>query len=251
LDLNDEEMDVKRAVESKFIHALLTFLSEEDRGVKPHLTNFVYKCLRRGYWEWQENKNRKEKELRQLDEKETLTFAIGKKVHEIPMSKYHEFEVEYKGITGTVDEILFLEKAIVIVDKKTSVALRELAEHHQVQVEYYAVMLYENGYLADVKIVGNKQVGKPLWGAVLYVDINGKAINAQVFKIDLIKAKRELDEKIEIFKKCDETGKVPQSYIYWLCSYCPYYAPCRAYDANHVGREVQDLNVSGGKDNAQ
>src|SRR5579862_2765875 len=125
-ELGEKLQSFGQLVEAKFTTAVMDYLEEGPRRPGYHTTNTTQKCLRNGYLTAKETKTNNQ--MRRATEKSSLTFAIGKKLHEIPFGDYHEYEIlHYHGLdfSGTADEIFidFRTKEVLIVDKKTKVFL--------------------------------------------------------------------------------------------------------------------------------
>lgn len=198
---------------------------EEEREEGWHVTELVYDCLRRCYYE------RNYKEILKsvdtdvsgnLSEDTILTFWIGKKLHEMPLSRRHEYAVRWKDIVGRIDEILEIDGELIILDKKTvRKQVNSPYGHHIKQVEMYSALLF-----AQDGIEVNK-------GAILYIDVANK--NSKVFTFGLEKDKTkilaEMERKRDILTEAIEKGIPPEPKISWLCNYCNWFERCiRDYD---------------------
>ncbi len=193
---------------------------EEEREEGWHVTELVYDCLRRCYYE------RKYKEILKdvendvsgnLNEDLMLTFWIGKKLHEMPLSKRHEYVVRWKDIVGRIDEILEIDGELIILDKKT--VRRQVNapyEHHVKQVEMYSGLLF-----AQDGIEVNK-------GGILYIDVANKNSKVFTFELERNKAKilAEMERKRNILAEAIEKGIPPELRVSWLCNYCNWFERC-------------------------
>ena len=107
-----------------------------DQGERKsiHVSALVYDCLRRGYYDLKHGQS--------FDLSTLMTFWIGRKLHETPILKENEIALEYMGVKGSCDEY----EDGTLVEKKTCKMLpRSPNDHHKRQVEYYAMMLGEQG----------------------------------------------------------------------------------------------------------
>jgi CRISPR/Cas system-associated exonuclease Cas4 (RecB family) len=218
--------EVEKNVEALFMDKMINYVSADRRGL--HVSNLVYSCMRKGYWDMV-RESTSTNPVRSLDEDQVLTFALGKMVHEVPITDAHETPLQISTLTGTTDEILNNEDgSITIIDKKTCTTLPlKPYEQHLNQIKYYAVMLYEKP----------EYKGKVMWGCVLYIQLGtdksstGKHIKAFAFPIDVTETREELIRKISIMNEAMKTKVPPDSTYSWLCNYCEWYTPCRLRDA--------------------
>jgi CRISPR/Cas system-associated exonuclease Cas4 (RecB family) len=139
--------------------------------------------------------------------------------------KMHEFELEWRGIRGQIDE--YDDELGYIIEKKTTKDIPKTPyEHHVKQVLYYMVLLRENGY----------KVNK---AEILYIARDG----VESFDIDLTPyfadTKGGLSEydklRLEMLDKADKLRKfikdkvLPPREIGWVCDYCDYRNYCFLY----------------------
>jgi CRISPR/Cas system-associated exonuclease Cas4 (RecB family) len=217
--------EVEKVVQSKFAAAAIAYLNDEERtGV--HITNLVYDCLRKGYWEYLQEQT---KQPQNLAEDQIITFTVGRKLHELVMSDKHEFPFAFQEIHGRADEIITDSKngRVIIADKKSCTKLPDKKwgpqEHHVKQIEYYAVLC---SFLNDFANYPN------YYGCIIYISVGeDKGTRAFGFKIDLERARSEFMEKLATMRKAIESKTPPSSYYDWVCSYCSYYQACRKLDA--------------------
>ena len=202
-------------IKFKFATAVLKEL-EEDRSSEIHVTDLVYDCLRRAYYEKTDGQI--------ASEDSALVLWIGKKLHETEFAGCeHEKELSFsaEGVTivGRADEVCRTGDGwYVVIDKKTCRRVPSSPyEHHVKQLEMYAAVLkYVYGY--DVRAV-----------AVLYIDVSNlesKVYVKSVSEMGLKAVLNEMLDKAQRLKKALEGEKPPEARPHWLCKYCPYWSRC-------------------------
>lgn len=212
-----------------FLKAVLEDM-DEDRGDSVHVTEIVYDCLRKPYYD----RLLKEKlasidddiSPKGLSEDTILTFWIGKKLHEMPISNFtvgdvlaHELPVglEDYDVVGSIDEIVELEGNIIIVDKKTTRRpVSSPYSHHIKQVEMYSVLLNETyGIRANM-------------GAIIYIDVSNKKVQVYTFRLghNYDSVLREIKTKAMALKRAIEKKELPPANVSWLCNYCAWFERC-------------------------
>jgi len=212
------EETIAQEIKTKFYRAVLDEIAE-DRSNEVHVTDLVYDCLRRAYFEKKYGET-------PSDESGALVLWIGKKLHETPVCDGHEVPLEYSvntdngmvAVKGSIDELCTVDDKIVIVDKKsTRSAPSKPHEHHVKQVMFYAAMLYKTkGIKAD-------------YGAILYIDVANLYSRVHVFPITLADIELhadELEKKAAELWNSMQTGVLPRKKAGWLCKYCPYWRKC-------------------------
>lgn len=193
----------EQKIEEAFYKALYQDVIQ-DRSKEIHVSDLIYDCLRRGYYS---------KILKPRTKLETvMTFWIGQKLHETPVTEAHEVSLEWNGIHGTMDEYL----DGIIIDKKTtrSIPKRSVYPNHKKQLEFYQVLAVNNGY----EVTG---------GAMLYIDVAEKKV--KVMKVRLRKpetVEAEMMEKYYVLAECLEAGEPPARGIGWTCNYCDWNSEC-------------------------
>lgn len=189
--------------EGELYKAIFTELKGKERkGI--HVTHIVYDCLRRAYYSLTRG------EAFDLDS--GLRMWIGKKLHETKLLKEHELNLEWNGITGSIDEY---GDGVVLEKKTTRNIPRDPYPHHIKQLEYYRVLLEENG----------RPVKK---GVILYIDVNIPM--CKEFPIEFRRPIEEVKKEMAIKKRALEmTMKeklLPQRNVSWLCRYCSFCSYC-------------------------
>ena len=113
-------------------------IGDDKRTPGIHVSHLTQDCVRKSFYDI--------KFPPSIDRSLLIKFWWGKMAHIQPILKHHELTVKWNDIEGTVDEY----EDGLLVDKKTIVNLdntRYLPQSQYVkQIEYYAVMLRENGY---------------------------------------------------------------------------------------------------------
>ena len=210
MSFSELDRGIAAQVEEQFYKSLYRYLYLEDARehdpLSVSVTALVYDCMRRGYYQ------KTEPETMSVDG--ALRVGTGKKLHEIPFNadkSGHEILLKWEGITGIVDEY----HDGVIVDKKTT---RDIPKNpygnHIKQIEYYKVLLEENGH----PVVG---------GAVLYEDVDHAQIRAFSVKLRGSKEiKGEMLAKRDILAPALKNRALPPRSVSWLCKYCNFSKKC-------------------------
>jgi len=193
-------MDKRDIVESIYS----AMIDEKERsGV--YVTDICYDCLRFAYYlnKYGEYKSRKD----------VITLFIGKAVHTIPVFKVNELRLEWNGIVGRIDD--YDPERKILLEKKTCRKIPEKPlEHHVKQVEYYKVLMEENGYKVERCFIA-------------YLDIYNSKL--EVFEVrsrasEIVK--KEMLEKKEKLLRALLLSKPPERKVSWLCDYCPFFNIC-------------------------
>lgn len=187
---------------------------DEDRSREIHVTDLVYECVRRAYYEKTEGYG-----VTGFDT--AMVLWTGKKLHETGLEGCeHEVPVEMElgGVTvvGRIDELC--DGGDLIVDKKTTRHVPSSPyDHHVFQVLLYALAL--------------KKMGRrvPSRGAVIYIDVSGLNIRAYTFQITaslLDKVEREATARAVELAAALKLRRPPRPRPGWLCQYCSYVRRC-------------------------
>lgn len=214
-------------IKTTFMQKVLDNLEEHREGI--HVSDLVYDCIRRAYYNKKYGNSIEYtsgediKTSGSLTEREIMTFWIGKKIHELPITALHETPIEYKGVRGTFDEALTINGDFIIIDKKTVSKLPSRPyEHHKTQIKYYALMYWKT-----------KNV-KAKYGAVLYIlkDTsmnNDEIVRVFVFPItdkDYEDTEVTFIERLTILKNALDKDIPPQRTPSFMCRYCPWQELC-------------------------
>jgi len=225
MELEDK---IKDFIEILFYNALIKEVEEYRPEI--HITDLSIPCLRRAYF----NKlyEREHPEL-EVDKKSLKRLWIGKKLHETPLTRYHELELDYGNglLKGQIDEMVKMKDGdkviLLIIDKKTTeYKVKEPHEHYKTQVEYYSALLkmIHPEYFNDVDEV---------WGVLLYITLKKEDdIIFFTWKIDVDKNVEELKNRIEEFSFALENNIIPDAIKGWWCNYCRWNTLCYKLDAN-------------------
>jgi len=187
---------------------------EEDRSREIHVTDLVYECPRRAYYE-------KVYGYGVTSLQSAFVLWIGKKLHETGMDGCdHEVAVEGElggvRVVGSIDELC--EGGDLIVDKKTTRRIpRQPHEHHVLQVLIYALLLQKMG----------RRV--PRRGAIVYIDVANAETKSYEFPITataLASVEKEVAPRARELATALATGKPPKPRPGWLCNYCSYVRRC-------------------------
>ena len=231
--ITEEYADVIKTV---FMQKIIKDLEEDRSGI--HVSDLVYSCLRRSFFNIKfgsrieyEDVDGEIKSSGALTEREIMTFWIGKKIHELPITQLHEIPVEYMGVKGTFDEALWIDDNFIILDKKTVSKLPSRPyEHHKTQIMYYALMYWKT-----------KGV-KAKYGAVVYIlkDTsvgNDEIVRVFVFPItdkDYNEIEITLKSRLAILKKALKDDVPPPRVPTFMCRYCHWQELCFRYGTtNH------------------
>jgi len=214
------------AIKTVFVQRVMEDMKENREGI--HVSDLVYPCVRKAYF----NKvygHRGEDDIGQLTERELLTFWIGKKIHELPITAFHEVPVEYMGVKGTFDEAIFADGNFIIIDKKTSNKIPKSAyEHHKTQIRFYALMHYKTTGV------------KAKYGAVIYIQKYTGMDSPEVIKVfvfpigDYEEIELTFMERYHQLTEALEKGKVPERVPSFMCNYCPWHMKCFAEGRHDV-----------------
>jgi len=217
---SDYEKKIEMFVERRFQERIFNFMSGNTGDRKPgvHVSDLVYPCTRKAYYARLTPPN--------LDTKGAITLYTGIKVHEMPLSENCELTLEWNGIVGTIDEyengLLIDKKTTRNVPKYYNRSRKEqvvsLRSHHLTQLEYYKVLLEENGY--DVDEAG-----------ILYIDVNESEVwfGRAKFSRTSEEVKQEMIQRKTMLETFLNARKLPpfDNSIRWMCmGYCPYQQAC-------------------------
>lgn len=209
------EQDVER------LYVTRLYEDVEDRTNEIHVTDLTDVCHRRV---WYEKKSPWPEGLEAI-----LRMAEGKLLHKLPLFDCSEFEIEYQGVKGRIDEYasgVIIEKKFVDFVPNTLAEVQKYYAHYVEQVGFYAYMLVSLGYefkqafLLFVKRGEQNERGRrPL-----------KAFDiTNLISLDKVEAefKARRDALAEILK-ADEPPEIPPQFspFDYPCSYCKYSSRC-------------------------
>lgn len=209
----------------------------EDRSGEIHVTDLVYSCVRRAYYE-------KVLKYGVVNRDSAIILWMGKKLHETGMIGCdHEVPIEMElggvRVVGSIDELC--DDGDLIIDKKSAKnAPSQPYEHHVFQVLLYAVALRKMG----------RRV--PSRGAIVYFDKTRADIRAYEFKITgklLDEVEYEATRRARELAEALEKKRPPKPRPGWLCNYCPYVSVCALEDdSDEDARSIDEFLRSGGRD---
>jgi CRISPR/Cas system-associated exonuclease Cas4 (RecB family) len=222
-------------------YSLLKYLLFDNERTGIHVTD-ITQCLRKTWY------TRKEIPVEFVHEMQIrkLGTAVHSKLENVNEEFQSEFPVSALGLTGTVD--VWYNKLGRILDYKTTRWLtpsRLPYGSHATQVNYYAVLLREMGYLVSsaaiqyIDLSGPTKCRKcnktyqPIDGQLRCPKCfatNGEAhTGAALFEIPLWdheQTKGEILAKIANLQKAIDDGIAPEREPGFLCDYCPWLEKC-------------------------
>jgi CRISPR/Cas system-associated exonuclease Cas4 (RecB family) len=231
---------LKELLLENFYKSIMKEVIEEEKGENKEITipvtGLIYECSRRCIYSIIVPEAL-------IGIEGAIRVWIGKKLHETKILEGSEQELELTWIPefkkipikGIIDEY----KDGIFIDKKTTRRIpREPYEHHIKQLEYYKVLLEENGRKAE-------------HSAIVYIDVGTTDI--QVFPIEFQRSSNEIKEemlnKYEIISKSLESKILPPRKVRtWeeggkttVCQYCNYWAICMLDEIEHVRKPLKWL----------
>lgn len=219
-------------VRRRHVRSLWQYLRSEDRkGL--HVTDLVYGCPRYAAYVVEA---REKGASRNLDEAAMIRLGLGKLLDSLPVGDWHHvdlaMELGGRTVVGQIDDIVYHDGTLVVVDKKTVMEKppREAHDHYVRQVQIYIYMLTHgqivNSEVGDVEALRSLvAAGVPILGAILYVDLTAST-RTMISDVKLIDYK---EENVVGFLKwmVKEIGSVrPRAAPSWFCHYCPIFAEC-------------------------
>lgn len=219
--------DISDTIKSLFMRKVIEDLEEDRDGI--HVSDLVYPCVRKSFFNMkyggriEYDDDGETKSSTSLTEREIMTFWIGKKIHELPITKMHEIPVEYMGVKGTFDEALWINGNFIIIDKKTSSKLPSRPyEHHKTQIKMYAYMYW--------KTMGEKAK----YGAVIYILKDTSMANTEIVRVftfpitdeDYKVTKHIFETRLNALLEALRTDVPPERVPTFLCRYCHWQELC-------------------------
>jgi hypothetical protein len=209
------EQDVERL----YIYRL--YQEEEDRRGEIHVTDLVDICPRRVWYEkrdpWPEGIEA------------VFRMAEGKLLHKLQLLAQSEFEIEYQGVKGRIDEYengILIEKKFVDFVPNTIAEVQRYYSHYVEQVGFYAYMLvslgheFKQAFLLFVKRGEQNERGRRPMKAF---DVTGL--------INLDRVGELFNERKEMLLDALNSNEPPEipptfSAFDYPCSYCKYVSRC-------------------------
>ena len=126
----------------QFVNKVGEWMDSNYRADTIHVTSLVYDCARKV---WYERKKVKQVPLT-ADPEGLFRMWIGTKLHETPLTEYHETPLSWliygENVTGTIDEIFEIDGKKILIDKKfVGYIPNMIRDHYLKQIQIYAVML--------------------------------------------------------------------------------------------------------------
>lgn len=213
-------MESPRDVERYFLRRVVEFSrdeSEKRRG-ELHLTDLTSECMRKV---WYDKRDPWPDDIPNL-----LRMWQGTMLHQMPLLKEHELELEFEGVKTRIDEYgdgILIEKKFVTFVPRDESELKRYYSHYIKQVEYEALFLTANGrevrkaYLLFV-CRGEPEPGRsPV--AVFEIPLDMEAIAARF---------AEEVEAYRVVLSSETPPDIPKAFspFEYPCSYCKYRPRC-------------------------
>jgi len=180
--------------------------SLSSRGQEIHVSDIVYDCVRRCYYQVIDRQF-----PQSLDMRTMLRFWIGDAIHTPPILKHHHLKLTWEGIYAEVDEY---EDGVLVEKKHTSYFMSKIPYHYERQAEYYKAILENNGY--PVKEVH-----------ILLIDIRGPSVRDFVVETRPTKEiSREILFKRDLINYSRKVGVPPPKTVGIDCEFCRAAAKC-------------------------
>ena len=216
------EKKIEMSVERLFSEKIFAFMTKNtaDRIPAVHVSDLVYSCPRKAYYA--------HTKPAALNMKSAITLWTGIMLHETPLTENCEMTLEWEGIVGTIDE--YDPVSQMLIDKKTTRNVPEyynrsrkekvvsLRSSHLTQLEYYRVLLEENGY--PVREAG-----------IIYIDVgeSAMAFGRAKFSRPMDEVKAEMLARRDVIKYALDNRELPpyDNSVKWFCmGYCNHQQDC-------------------------
>jgi len=213
-------MESPRDVERYFLRRVVESSrdeSEKRRG-ELHLTDLTSECMRRI---WYDKRDPWPDDIPNL-----LRMWQGQMLHQMPLLKEHELELEFEGVKTRIDEYgdgILIEKKFVTFVPRDESELKRYYSHYIKQVEYEALILSAN----------DREVRKAYLLFVCRGEPEPNRPPIAVFEIpldmDVIAAR--FAEEVEAYRvvlSSDTPPDIPRTFspFEYPCSYCKYRPRC-------------------------
>jgi hypothetical protein len=213
-------MESPRDVERYFLRRVVESSrdeSEKRRG-ELHLTDLTSECMRKV---WYDKRDPWPDDIPNL-----LRMWQGTMLHQMPLLKEHELELEFEGVKTRIDEYgdgILIEKKFVTFVPRDESELKRYYSHYIKQVEYEALFLTANGrevrkaYLLFV-CRGEPEPGRsPV--AVFEIPLDMEAIATRF---------AEEVEAYRVVLSSETPPDIPKAFspFEYPCSYCKYRPRC-------------------------
>jgi CRISPR/Cas system-associated exonuclease Cas4 (RecB family) len=216
------EKKLEMSVERLFSETLFKFMTRNNAERVPavHVSDLVYACPRKAYYAHTTPPA--------LNMKSAITLWTGIMLHETPLTENCEMTLDWEGIVGTIDE--YDADAKMLIDKKTTRNVPQyynrsrkeqvvsLRSSHLTQLEYYKVLLEENGYPVEE-------------AGIIYIDVaeSKMAFGRAKFKRSNEVVKEEMLARKDILEYALNNRELPHydNSVKWFCmGYCAHQQAC-------------------------
>lgn len=235
--MREEELELY--IRARHIGSIIKYLRMDDRkGL--HVTDIVYGCPK--YARYVLDSRESGTEYKNISEDGLIRITAGKLFDSISFGDWHHVDLKMRidgmyELYGQIDDILYLDGKLIVVDKKTVVTSppKEAHSHYVNQVRYYVSMLYFGEILGSE--IGDTEALRRLlekideiYGAILYIDI-GVTTKTRISEAKVI-GKWKMEEAEEIYYEVAEIvrkvmdGRGKEIKMSWFCQYCPIMNSC-------------------------
>ena len=233
--MNEEE--VAEAINAKFREGVRKWMDEEqakrDKAIF-HVSSFVYGCIRKVWYE-----EKYSDKIAPVDEEGLLRMWIGVKLHETPITDWHEtpiwIDFPVKSFGGRLDEIFEIDGKKILIDKKFVNKLPiSMNDHYFKQIMYYAALLL---YSKEIVVDG---VGiHYMLPTVSYKSAKREQTFVKfVSKKEILETGEEIKRMVYSLLSHLETNTLPEPKRSWYCDYCPYINSCNADSLEYISKDV-------------
>jgi len=213
-------LETSRDVERLFLRKVAEYKKDEreKRRNELHLTDLTEPCMRRVWFE--------KRDPLPDDPESLIRMWEGDMLHQMPLLKEHELELQYEDLKTRIDEYedgVLIEKKFVSFIPRTQDELQRYYSHYIKQVEYEALLLSLNDKPVKKAFIlfvvrGEPEQGRPPVIA-FEVPINLEAIALR------------LAEELEAFRimlNSERPPEIPKNFspFEYPCSYCKYRSRC-------------------------
>ena len=219
-------------IRMRHIGSLVKYLEEHREGL--HVTDLIYGCSK--YANWIANARSSGVYTRNIEENGLLKLAIGKLLHEIHVGEWSNIKIEFDGVYGEIDDIIFRDGTLIVIDKKTThdKPPKEAHDHYVIQVKAYMLGLKrgniiscERGDVEKLRRLVNMWLDNKIsmLGAILYIDASRSTVT-MISEVKIVEPPNSEFEK-QFIALIEETLKRPKARPSWFCyKYCPIMNKC-------------------------
>jgi CRISPR/Cas system-associated exonuclease Cas4 (RecB family) len=236
----DDTFDMESKIEKEFLNRVRDWMESENakRGKYFHVSSFVYQCARKVWYEQTIEKEAVPK----IDEDGLIRTWIGTKLHETPITNYHEHpliaQISESDFGGRLDEIYEIDGKKVLIDKKfVGYIPNTMNDHHYEQIMYYAALLRETeGIVVDAVGISYFKPSVSYRSEKRY-----KTYVRSVSEEDLDEYIKKIHDMVGEVEKHLADNTLPDKTVSWYCKYCFFKQSCDADSKEFVSKEVEDL----------